>query len=58
LIDYVLVDDRQQTKGKPYLQGKAGVMPEFTDSEVITLVSNSLLSKRKPVCKNSENKPV
>lgn len=38
IIVYILVDDWYQTKGKHYLQGKAGVKPEFTDSEVITLM--------------------
>ena len=37
-IVYVLVDDWYQQKGKQYLHGKPGVRPEFTDSEVITLM--------------------
>jgi hypothetical protein len=38
IIVYVLVDDWYQKKGKPYLQGKPGAKPDFTDSEVITLM--------------------
>jgi hypothetical protein len=37
-IIYVLVDDWYQVKGAPLLQGKPGVKPEFSDSEVITLL--------------------
>lgn len=35
---YVLVDDWYQGKGKQLLKGKPGAKPEFTDSEVITLM--------------------
>lgn len=38
IIVYVLVDDWYRLKGKKYLQGKPGAKPEFTDSEVITLM--------------------
>ncbi len=38
IIVYVLVDDWYQKKGKHYLQGKPGARPEFTDSEVMTLM--------------------
>jgi len=38
LIVFVLVDDWYQQKGKLLLRGKAGAKPEFTDSEVITLM--------------------
>ena len=35
---YVLVDDWYQKEGIHYLHGKVGSKPEFTDSEVMTLV--------------------
>lgn len=35
---FVLVDDWYQEHGKRFLQGKVGSKPEFSDSEVITLV--------------------
>lgn len=38
ILVFVLVDDWYQMKGEHYLQGKPGVKPEFTDSEVITLM--------------------
>ena len=38
LIIYVLVDDWYQTEGKKLLKGKAGQKPQFSDSEVITLI--------------------
>lgn len=38
IIVFVLVDDWYQMKGKRYLQRKPGAKPEFTDSEVITLM--------------------
>lgn len=37
-IIFVIVDDWYQEKGKKLLKGKAGAKPEFTDSEVITLM--------------------
>lgn len=37
-IIYVLVDDWYQAKGNKLLKGKPGAKPEFTDSEVITLM--------------------
>lgn len=37
-IIFVLVDDWYQAKGKDLLKGKPGAKPEFTDSEVITLM--------------------
>jgi hypothetical protein len=37
-IIFVLVDDWYQTHGKRYLKGKPGAKPEFSDSEVITLL--------------------
>lgn len=37
-IIYVLVDDWYQAKGANLLKGKPGAKPEFTDSEVITLI--------------------
>ncbi len=37
-IIYVLVDDWYQVAGVKLLQGKPGAKPEFTDSEVITLM--------------------
>lgn len=37
-IIYVWVDDWYQTKGQPYMQGKVGRKPTFSDSEVITLM--------------------
>jgi len=37
-IIFVLVDDWYQAKGVPLLKGKPGAKPEFTDSEVITLL--------------------
>jgi len=37
-IIYVLVDDWYQVNGNKYLAGKAGRKPEFSDSEVITLM--------------------
>jgi hypothetical protein len=37
-IIFVLVDDWYQTEGCKYLKGKAGKKPEFSDSEVITLM--------------------
>ncbi len=37
-IIYVLVDDWYQAKGKQLLTGKPGAKPEFSDSEVITLL--------------------
>ena len=35
---FVIVDDWYQKHGKPLLRGKVGSKPEFTDSEVITLL--------------------
>lgn len=35
---FVLVDDWYQQSGKRFLQGKVGCKPEFSDSEVMTLV--------------------
>ena len=37
-IIYVLVDDWYQEKGRDLLQGKVGRKPEFSDSEMITLI--------------------
>jgi hypothetical protein len=37
-IIYVLVDDWYQSEGQGYMKGKAGCKPEFTDSEVMSLV--------------------
>ncbi len=37
-IIFVLVDDWYQSEGKKLLTGKPGAKPEFTDSEVITLM--------------------
>jgi hypothetical protein len=37
-IIFVLVDDWYQAKGAALLKGKPGAKPEFTDSEVITLM--------------------
>jgi len=37
-IIYILVGDWYQAEGNKYLQGKVGRKPEFTDSEVITLM--------------------
>lgn len=37
-IIFVLVDDWYQTHGIRYLKGKPGAKPEFSDSEVITLL--------------------
>ena len=37
-IIFVLVDDWYQIEGKKLLKGKPGAKPEFTDSEVITLM--------------------
>jgi hypothetical protein len=37
-IIFVLVDDWYQRQGVKLLKGKPGVKPEFTDSEVITLI--------------------
>jgi len=37
-IMFVLVDDWYQTQGVQYLKGKPGAKPEFSDSEVITLL--------------------
>ena len=37
-IIFVLVDDWYQTYGVRYLKGKPGAKPEFSDSEVITLL--------------------
>ncbi len=37
-IIFVLVDDWYQAEGKKLLKGKPGAKPEFTDSEVITLM--------------------
>ncbi len=37
-IIFVMVDDWYQASGKKWLQGKVGSKPEFTDSEVITLL--------------------
>jgi len=37
-IIYVLVDDWYQTQGIQYLKGKPGAKPQFSDSEVITLL--------------------
>jgi len=37
-VIFVLVDDWYQTQGVQYLKGKPGPKPEFSDSEVITLV--------------------
>jgi hypothetical protein len=35
---YVLVDDWYQSKGHGLLKGKAGMKPEFSDSEMLTLM--------------------
>src|SRR5438128_7351213 len=35
---YVLVDDWYQSKGQAMLKGKPGKKPEFSDSEVLTLM--------------------
>ena len=37
-IFFVLVNDWYQVEGAKLLKGKAGKKPEFTDSEVITLM--------------------
>ena len=37
-ISYVLVDDWYQTEGVRLLKGKAGCKPDFSDSEMITLM--------------------
>src|SRR5256885_10367459 len=37
-IIYVLVDDWYQEKGRGYMQGKPGAKPEFSDSELLTLM--------------------
>ena len=37
-IIYVLVDDWYKAKGYAYLQGKPGAKPEFSDSEMLTLM--------------------
>lgn len=37
-IIYVLVDDWYQAKGQTYLQSKPGAKPEFSDSEMLTLM--------------------
>ena len=37
-IIFVIVDDWYKTYGVHFLKGKPGAKPEFTDSEVITLV--------------------
>src|SRR5437762_7450845 len=37
-IIYVLVDDWYQQKGYRYMEGKPGAKPEFSDSEVLTLM--------------------
>lgn len=37
-ITYVLVDDWYQTKGQALLKGKPGAKPEFSDSEMLTLM--------------------
>jgi len=37
-IIFVLVDDWYQSEGVKLLRGKAGTKPDFTDSEVITLM--------------------
>ena len=37
-IIYVLVDDWYQPKGYRYMQGKPGVKPDFSDSEMLTLM--------------------
>jgi len=37
-IIFVLVDDWYQSKGVTLLRGKPGAKPEFTDSEMITLM--------------------
>ena len=37
-IIFVLVDDWHQKEGVQYLKGKPGAKPEFSDSEVITLL--------------------
>jgi hypothetical protein len=37
-IIFVLVDDWYQVEGRKFLQGKPGKKPEFSDSEVITLM--------------------
>ena len=38
IIVYVLVDDWYQAYGSKYIKGKVGRRPDFTDSEVITLM--------------------
>lgn len=35
---YVLVDDWYQVEGQPYMQGKPGAKPTFSDSEMLTLM--------------------
>lgn len=37
-VTYVLVDDWYQTEGRRLLKGKAGCKPEFSDSEMMTLM--------------------
>ena len=37
-IIYVIVDDWYQTNEQKYLQGKIGRKPDFSDSEVMTLM--------------------
>jgi hypothetical protein len=37
-IIYVLVDDWYKVNGYAYLQGKPGTKPEFSDSEMLTLM--------------------
>jgi len=38
LVIYVIVDDWYLTEGQIILQGKPGRKPQFTDSEMITLM--------------------
>ena len=37
-VIFVIVDDWYQATGRHYLHGKVGVKPEFTDSEMLTLM--------------------
>lgn len=39
-IVFVLVDDWYQEEGSKYLRGKPGKKPKFSDSEVMTLMSD------------------
>ena len=37
-IIFVIVDDWYQTNGQKYLQGKVGKKPDFSNSEMVTLL--------------------